>query len=72
MNWTPGGPIMGIWRSGSSHELFIVRFEKTKPSSGLPVIEKWEAYMLPNHSCFGAIEQKRFLEGPVRYRPSRR
>ena len=32
-------------------------------SSDLPVIEKWEAYMLPNHSCFGAIAEEHFLEG---------
>ena len=27
-------------------------FQKIKRSSDLLVIEKWEAYMLPNHSCF--------------------
>ena len=37
--------------------------QKVKRSSELPVIEKWEAYMLPNHSCFGAIAEKQFLEG---------
>ena len=37
--------------------------QKVKLSSGLPVIEKWEAYMLPNHSCFGAIAGEHFLEG---------
>ena len=34
-----------------------------KRSNDLPVIEKWEAYMLPNHSCFGAIAEEHFLEG---------
>ena len=34
-----------------------------KWSSDLPTIEKWEAYMLPNHSCFGAIAEEHFLEG---------
>ena len=29
--------------------------QKVKLSSDLPVIKKWEAYMLPNHSCFGAF-----------------
>ena len=29
----------------------------------MPVIEKWEAYKLPNHSCFGAIAEELFLEG---------
>ena len=29
----------------------------------MPVIEKWEAYARPNHSCFGAIAEEHFLEG---------
>ena len=37
--------------------------QKVKVSSDLPVIEKWEAYMLPNHSCFGPISEEHFLEG---------
>ena len=37
--------------------------QKLKRSSDLPVIEKCEAYMLPNHSCFGAIEEEHCLEG---------
>ena len=37
--------------------------QKVKLSSDLPVIEKWEAYMLSNHSCFGAIVEEHFLEG---------
>ena len=37
--------------------------QKVRQSSDLPVIEKWEAYMLPNHACFGAIAEEHFLEG---------
>ena len=37
--------------------------QKVKRSSDLPVIEKWQAYMLPNHSCFGAIAEEHFSEG---------
>ena len=37
--------------------------QKVKRSSDLPVIEKWKAYVLPNHSCFGAIAEDHFLEG---------
>ena len=37
--------------------------QKVKRSNGLPVIEKREAYMLPNHSWFGAIAEEHFLEG---------
>ena len=40
--------------------------QKVKRSSDLPVIEKWEAYMLPNHSCFGTITEEHFLEGTGR------
>ena len=37
--------------------------QKMKRSSDLSVIEKWEAYMLPNHSCFEAVDEEQFLEG---------
>ena len=37
--------------------------QKVKRSSDLPVIEKWETYMLLNHSCFGTIAEDHFLEG---------
>ena len=37
--------------------------QKVRGSSDLPVIDKWEAYMLPNHSCFGAISEEHFMEG---------
>ena len=37
--------------------------QKVKRSGDFPVIEKWEAYMLPNQSCFGAIAEEHFLEG---------
>ena len=43
--------------------------QKVKRSSDLPVIEKWEAYMLRNHSGFGSIAEEHFLKGPVCYRP---
>ena len=36
--------------------------QKVKRSSDLPVNEKWEAYMLPNHSCCGTIAEEHFLE----------
>ena len=39
--------------------------QKVKRSSDLPVIEKWEAYMLLNHSCFGATAEEHFLEGTL-------
>ena len=36
--------------------------QKLQRSSKLPVIEKLEAYMLPNQSCFGAIAEEHLLE----------
>ena len=36
--------------------------QKVNLSSDLPVIEKWEAYILPNHSCFGSTEEEHFLK----------
>ena len=47
-------------------ELFRFVFcllQKVRRSSDLPVIEKWEAYKLPNHLFFGAIAEELFLEG---------
>ena len=37
--------------------------QKVKQSSDLLVIQKGEPYMLPRHSCFGAIKEKHLLEG---------
>ena len=37
--------------------------QRIKASGSLPVIEKWESYMLPNHSSFTAIEEENFLVG---------
>ena len=37
--------------------------QNVKRSSDLPVIEKWEGCMFPNHSCFGAIAEEHFLDG---------
>ena len=41
----------------------IVCSKKIKASGSLPVIEKWESYMLPNHSSFPGIEDEHFLVG---------
>ena len=37
--------------------------QKNKASGSLPVVERWESYMLPNHSSFVAIEKDHFLVG---------
>ena len=38
-----------------SHFVYCL-LQKIKASGSLPVVEKWESYMLPNHSSFTAIE----------------
>ena len=53
----------GYLAFGELSRFLYCLLQKVKRSSGLPVIEKWEAYMLPNHSCFGAIAEEHFLEG---------
>ena len=43
---------------------FVYRLlQKTQISSSLPVIEKRETYVLPNHSSFAPIAEEHFLEG---------
>ena len=45
-----------------SHFIYCL-LQKIKASGSLPVVEKWESYMLPNHSAFTAIEEGQFLVG---------
>ena len=45
-----------------SHFVYCL-LQKIKASGSLPVIEKWESYMLPNHSSFTAVEEDQFLVG---------
>ena len=45
-----------------SHFVYCL-LQKIKASGSLPVVEKWESYMLPNHSSFTAIEDQHFLVG---------
>ena len=45
-----------------SHFVYCL-LQKIKASGSLPVIGKWESYMLPNHSSFTAIEEEHFLVG---------
>ena len=37
--------------------------QKIKKSESLPLVEKWENYMLLNHSSFAAIDEEQFLVG---------
>ena len=36
--------------------------QKITLTNGFPVIRKWEAYLLPNRSCFAALDEDQFLE----------
>ena len=45
-----------------SHFVYCI-WQKIKKSESLPLNEKWEDYMLPNHSSFGAIAEEHFLVG---------
>ena len=45
-----------------SHFVYCL-LQKIKASGSLPVVEKWESYMLPNHSSFPAIKDQHFLVG---------
>ena len=45
-----------------SHFVYCI-LQKIKKSGSLPLEERWEKYMLPNHSSFTAIEEEHFLVG---------
>ena len=50
------------YRAYGGLSLFVYRLlQKIKASGSLPVFEKWESYMLPNHSSFPGIEEEHFL-----------
>ena len=53
----------GYLAFGELSRFVFCMLQQMKRSRDLPVIEKWKAYMLPNHSCFGAIEEEHFQEG---------
>ena len=45
-----------------SHFVYCI-LQKIKKSESLPLVEKWEDYMLPDHSSFAAIDEEHFLVG---------
>ena len=45
-----------------SHFVYCI-LQKIKKSESLPLVEKWEDYMLPNHSSFAGIDVEHFLVG---------
>ena len=45
-----------------SHFMYCI-LQKIKKSGSLPLVKKWEDYMLPNHSSFAAIDEEHFLVG---------
>ena len=53
----------GYYAYGEVSHFVYCLLQKIKQSSVLPLVEKWEEYMTPNHSKFAAIEEDRFLAG---------
>ena len=53
----------GYYAYGEVSHFVYCLLQKFKQSSVLPLVEKWEEYMTPNHSKFAAIEEDRFLAG---------
>ena len=53
----------GYLAFGELSQFVYCLLQRVKRSSDLPVNENWAAYMLPNHSCFGAIAEEHFLVG---------
>ena len=53
----------GYYAFGEVSHFVYCLLQKIKQSSVLPLMEKWEEYMTPNHSKFVAIEEDRFLAG---------
>ena len=45
-----------------SHFVYCI-LQKIRKSESFPLVEKWEDYMLPNHSSFAAIDEEHFLVG---------
>ena len=43
--------------------LCVLHLAKIKKSESLPLVEKWDNYMLPNHFSFAAIDEEHLLEG---------
>ena len=53
----------GYYAYGEVSHFVYCLLHKIEQSSVLPLVEKWEEYMTPNHSQFVAIEEDRFLAG---------
>ena len=53
----------GYYAYGEVSHFVYCLLQKIKQSSVLPLVERWEEYMTPNHSLFVAIEEDRFLVG---------
>ena len=53
----------GYYAFGEVSHFVYCLLQKIKQHSVLPLVEKWEEYMTPNHSKFAALEEDRFLAG---------
>ena len=59
---TPGSGY-GYRAYGELSQVVYCILQNIKKSESLPLVEKWEDYMLPNHSSFAATDEEHFLVG---------
>ena len=60
---SPTAEDQGYHAFGELARFIYCLLQKKKRASSLPLVEQWEAYVVPNHSRFAPIDDKIFLEG---------
>ena len=60
---SPTAADQGYHAFGELARFIYCLLQKIKRASSLPLLEQWEAYVVPNHSRFAPIDDKNFLEG---------
>ena len=60
---SPTAADQGYYAFGELARFIYCLLQKIKKTSSLPLVERWEEYVVPNHSRFPAIDGKNFLEG---------
>ena len=53
----------GYHTFGELAQFVYCLLQKNKKALSLPLVEKWEEYVVPNHSRFPAIDEKDFVAG---------
>ena len=60
---SPTATDQGYHAFGELARFIYCLLQKIKKASSLPLVEQWEAYVVPNLSRFAPIDDKHFLEG---------